>query len=265
MKNHSLALFPLAFAASFALGCSAGDVHEPEGESTSDLNAGTRIGTPYRTTAVVNLRSGASTSSAILSVIPSGVTVLSASAQPNGEWYGVTYGGKTGWVNGAYLERGANASSGTNGTRSSQAQSQMRNVLAYAQSHNSGASRGRCFEYVWRYLWSSGYGLIDNPDDAPDMESAYARNFAEYMNVNGNASRWGLERLNISNPYDAPMGAVVVVAAGSPGTSHPTAGDISIAAGGGVFVNDGPAMGYGGSGSAFVSGGGRVLGVYVPR
>ena len=30
------------------------------------------------------------------------------------------------------------------------------------------------------------------------------------------------------NPYNAPGGAIVVVAAGAPGTSNPTAGDISV-------------------------------------
>jgi SH3-like domain-containing protein len=229
---------------------------------SSDLTGGFPVGTRYVTTADVNLRSGPATSNAVLRVIPAGSVVLSASAQPRGVWYGVTFDGATGWVHGAYLQRDTGTGSAT---ISAAGQAQMRNVLAYARAHNSGASRGRCFEYVWRYLAASGYGLINDPGDAPDMPSAYARNFAEYMNENGNAARWGLQRLAIANPYDAPVGAVVVVAAGSPGTAHPTAGDISLAAGGGVFINDGPAMGYGGSRAAFTSGGGRVLGIYVPR
>lgn len=153
---------------------------------------------------------------------------------------------------------------GTSGA-SNQGKRQMLAVLDYALTHNSGASRGRCFEFVWRYLTSVGYGNLRNYGDAPDMPSQYARNFAEYMNANGNASRWGLTRLPLNNPYDAPAGAVVVVAPGSPGTSHPTAGDISIAAGGGRFINDGPYMSYGGSRAAFSSRGGRVLGIYTPH
>jgi peptidoglycan hydrolase-like protein with peptidoglycan-binding domain len=149
---------------------------------------------------------------------------------------------------------------------SAQGREQMRKLLEYAEANNTGASRGRCFEYVWKYMTSngSGYGKIRNYNDAPDMPSTYARNFAEYMNSNGNAERWGLRRLNITNPYDAPKGAIVVVAPGSPGTSHPTAGDIAIAAGNGRFVNDGPNMGYGDPAS-FLRNGGRVLGVYVPQ
>ncbi|HEX8702724.1 MAG TPA: peptidoglycan-binding protein [Myxococcaceae bacterium] len=148
---------------------------------------------------------------------------------------------------------------------SAQGREQMRKLLEYAEANNTGASRGRCFEYVWKYMTSngSGFGKIRNYNDAADMPSTYARNFAEYMNSNGNAERWGLRRLNITNPYDAPKGAIVVVAPGSPGTAHPTAGDIAIAAGNGRFVNDGPNMGYGDPAN-FLRNGGRVLGVYVP-
>jgi hypothetical protein len=172
------------------------------------------------------------------------------------EQYGGGYACTKKWCSG-----GATPSSGASSATSEQ---QMRAVVSYALLHNAGASRGRCFRYVWSYLTSSGYGKLHSYYDAPDMPSAYARNFAEYMNANGNAARWGLHRLPIDNPYDAPAGAVVVVAAGSPGTSHPTAGDISIAAGGGRFVNDGPNMSYGGSRAAFTSGDGRVLGIYAP-
>jgi peptidoglycan hydrolase-like protein with peptidoglycan-binding domain len=148
---------------------------------------------------------------------------------------------------------------------SAQGREQMRKLLEYAEANNTGASRGQCFEYVWKYMTSngSGYGKIRNYNDAPDMPSTYARNFAEYMNANGNAERWGLRKLNITNPYDAPKGAIVVVAPGSPGTAHPTAGDIAIAAGNGRFLNDGPNMSYGDPAS-FLRNGGRVLGVYVP-
>ena len=148
---------------------------------------------------------------------------------------------------------------------SARGQDQMNRLVSHADRNHGGASRGRCFEYVWRYLSSSGYGNIDEYGDAADMPSAYARNFAEYMNKPANAERWGLRRLSLTNPYDAPRGAVVVVAAGSPGTAHPTAGDISVAAGNGRFINDGPNMGYGGSAAAFTRGGGRVLGIFVPR
>jgi peptidoglycan hydrolase-like protein with peptidoglycan-binding domain len=161
---------------------------------------------------------------------------------------------------------GGVGNTGNVGNISAQGREQMRKLLEYAESHNTGASNGRCFEHVWRYMTSngSGYGKIRDYNDASDMPSTYARNFAEYMNQGGNAERWGLRRLNITNPYDAPPGAIVVVGPGTPGTSHPTAGDIAIATGKGRFVNDGPNMGYG-EPSRFKADGGTLLGVYVPQ
>ena len=143
------------------------------------------------------------------------------------------------------------------------AAAQMSRLLSIAESNNGGASRGDCFKYVWRYLVAAKYGKIRNHHDAADMKSDYARNFAEYMNSGSNAARWGLRRLSVTTPHDAPPGAVVVVGPGTPGTRHPTAGDIAVAAGGGRFVNDGPRMGYGPR-ERFLSDGGTLLGVYVP-
>ena len=257
---------------------------DPEVSSSEEALTGSyAVGTALQTTAYVNHRTGPSTSYSILQVIPPGTRVLSGSATPRSGWYGITWNGRTGWVHGDYLKAYASTapSSGSSGssspppsssgsvvagvTVSSVGLDQLRRIVPFADANNSGASRGRCFQYVWNYLWRSRYGTIDQYNDAPDMPSAEARNFAEYMNRNGNAARWGLQRVSLSNPYDAPRGAIVVVAAGTPGTAHPTAGDIAIAAGGGRFINDGPNMGYGGSRQAFINGGGRVLGIYVPR
>lgn len=141
---------------------------------------------------------------------------------------------------------------------------QMARIVAFAEANNGGASNGDCFKYVWRYIYQSGYGKIRNYHDAPDMKSDYARHFAEYMNSGDNARRWGLRRLSVASPYDAPRGAIVVVGPGTPGTRHPVAGDIAVARGDGTFINDGPRMRYGDP-SRFARDGGRLLGVYVPE
>jgi hypothetical protein len=254
-----------------SVGCSdAGGVGEEEpGEETSSEEALTgsyKVGTELFTTTDVNLRKDAGTQYAVIAVIPGGTRVLSASANPKNGWYGVTTSKGTGWMHGNYLTTKAPGGGSSTGawTISAKGQEQMERVVKFAYANNKGSSTGKCFEYVWSYLWKSGYGKIDDYNDAPDMPSAYARNFAEYMNQGNNAAKWGLQRLPITNPYDAPRGSVVVVAAGSPGTAHPTAGDITIAAGNGVFINDGPYMGYGGSRQAFINGGGKVLGIYAP-
>lgn len=54
-----------------------------------------------KTTANLNLRSGASTSTSILLTIPKGSTV--SVLKVSGSWTNVTYRGKTGWVSNAYL------------------------------------------------------------------------------------------------------------------------------------------------------------------
>lgn len=265
LRTSSLATLLLSIS-HLLVGCTAPLAEDTEEEGfTESAIGGTPVGTPLRVTAEVNHRAGPSPSAEVLQIIPRDTVVRSGSAHARAGWVGVTWNGKTGWVDGQFVERAGDAPpDATGGAISARGQTQMRAVLAYARANHSGASRGQCFNYVWRYLTSSGYGLLNDHGDAADMRSEYARHFAEYMNVKSNADLWGLRRLPIDNPYDAPAGAVVVVAAGSPGTSHPTAGDIAIAAGDGRFINDGPNMSYG-SRATFRSRGGRLLGAFVPK
>ncbi|MBU1105874.1 MAG: hypothetical protein KKB51_04320 [Candidatus Riflebacteria bacterium] len=153
---------------------------------------------------------------------------------------------------------------------SAAARKQMDDVIAYALANNRGASNGQCFNAVWEYLTRSSYGKLANWEDLPAMESGEARNFAEYLNASAkNLEEAGLKRIDtaltppITSPHDPriPNGAVIVVAAGSTGTAHPTAGDIVIKAGEGRFVNDGPNMDYGTADTWQ----GNLLGVYIPQ
>ena len=154
-------------------------------------------------------------------------------------------------------------------TPSEKGQSQMKRVVLHARNNHSGASRGYCFEYVWKYLYQSGgYGNISKHWDLPRMGSKYARHFADYMNASqSNLEEAGLVRLDnkkpaIMNPHDKriPDGAVIVVGPGSYGTRHKEAGDIVIKDGK-YFINDGPNMNYGTESSWY----GTLLGVYVPK
>ena len=121
--------------------------------------------------------------------------------------------------------------------------------------------KGKCYAAVKRHISNAGgYGNIRNIyKDARFQPQGEARNFAEVVNAKGPES-FGLERLSISNPYDAPEGSLVVVSAGSPGTRHPTAGDITVKGPGDRFFNDGE-MKYRGR-EAWPAKTGRVLGVY---
>lgn len=87
---------------SLLYGC-GGPVEEEIAADPAALTGSFPVGAPLRTTASVNLRSRPSLSGAVLTIIPAGTQVLSASANPQAGWYGVTWSGKTGWVSGRYL------------------------------------------------------------------------------------------------------------------------------------------------------------------
>lgn len=57
----------------------------------------------YKTTATLNVRSGAGTKYKVVTKIPSGTKVTSDAKQ--GSWYKVTYKGKTGYVSSSYLKK----------------------------------------------------------------------------------------------------------------------------------------------------------------
>ena len=95
---------------------------------------------------------------------------------------------------------------------------------------------------------------------------AEAHQFADYLNSGSNAADLCIKNVQSqysNNPYKAPNGAIVVVRAGTPGTAHPTAGDIAIATSSGDVFWNGGEMGYGGS-QNFPPGNSYVLGIYVP-
>lgn len=61
----------------------------------------------------LNLRSGPDTSYNVVTVLPGGATVTVTGAA-NNQWYPVTANGQSGWVDGAYISLGANASTSGN-------------------------------------------------------------------------------------------------------------------------------------------------------
>lgn len=142
---------------------------------------------------------------------------------------------------------------------------QRQRLLSIAESGGAGRPDGKCYMHVCQFLVRcGGYGRIKNPyTQFPGWALPLAHNFADLMNSQG-PGHWGLDRLSISNPYDAPAGAIVVVKAGSPGTAHPTAGDIAVADGNGRFYNGG-LMGYSGREGWKHSPTAHLLGAYIPR
>jgi hypothetical protein len=143
---------------------------------------------------------------------------------------------------------------------------QRAKMLGVARSGSAGRRPdGRCYFHVCQFfIQCGGYGKITNPyNQFSSKDLPVAHNFADLMNAGG-ARRFGIERMSMSNPYDAPAGSIVVVAAGSPGTAHPTAGDIAVADGHGNFYNGGM-MSYSGRAGWAASPRARLLGVYIPK
>lgn len=158
------------------------------------------------------------------------------------------------------MQNAIEAKSG-HGPLSGSAKKQMANLVRVAQSMSGGQSPGGyCLGAVQDMLEQVSYGKAGH---GAVQRFPYARNYAEFMNEGKRYEDYGLRKLDIDNPYDAPPGSIIVVRPGTPGTSHPTAGDIVVKGYGDTFYNDGE-MGYGGSGN-FPPGNDYVLGIYAPR
>ncbi|MBA3948060.1 MAG: hypothetical protein H0X37_26365 [Herpetosiphonaceae bacterium] len=146
-------------------------------------------------------------------------------------------------------------------------QPSMQRLLAMARADSVGKQPdGLCYTHVGTYLEQVGYGGIVVGGFAAAIPAPYwneAHQFADYLNLNNHVARLGLQRLVLTDPYAAPAGAMVVVRDGTPGTHHPTAGDIAVAGGNGHFYNGGE-MSYGGA-QSFVPGNSYVLGIFVPK
>ncbi|MDP3505946.1 MAG: SH3 domain-containing protein [Myxococcales bacterium] len=71
---------------------------------SSELTGGVAIGSTLKTTASLNLRTGAGMGFRVRLVIPQGARVTSINrSTPDGSWYNVRYNGIEGWVHGGYL------------------------------------------------------------------------------------------------------------------------------------------------------------------
>jgi hypothetical protein len=127
------------------------DQDELVGESTDEIRGSFPVGTKLQTTGPLNHRESPSPSARILQVIPRGTIVASASASPRAGWYGITWNGKTGWVDGKYLSK----PTATGGS------SDAAGVLSL---HGSGAIQ----------LWDQTFGRRDGADPLSNIRDAAA-------------------------------------------------------------------------------------------
>jgi peptidoglycan hydrolase-like protein with peptidoglycan-binding domain len=157
----------------------------------------------------------------------------------------------------AAMEKAAKAG-GVDGI-SAKGRHQMEALLNIAQRDSAGKRPdGKCLWHVGNYLDRTAYGKVGN-GQSPRLPMA--RDYGNWLNQHYKEK--GLKKLNLDNPYKAPPGAIVVVRAGTPGTHHPTAGDIVVVGKNGHFYNGGE-MGYGGS-QNFPKGNHHVIGIFVPQ
>ena len=110
--------------------------------------------TKARTTANLNLRKAASTSSSVLAVIPSGTVVGLASSTPTSGFYKVTYNGMTGYAHSGYLTPVTDSGSG-GGSVSVDGPASPANTIARAK-----AAVG------FSYWWGGGAWLASGPSSS---------------------------------------------------------------------------------------------------
>lgn len=91
---------------------------EETGDVSSELSGGVPIGTQLKTTAALNLRTGAGTGYKILHVIPDGATVVTVNrTSPVNGWYNIKHSGTEGWSYGAYLVKAGGGGGGSSTAR----------------------------------------------------------------------------------------------------------------------------------------------------
>jgi uncharacterized protein YraI len=107
--SGSLACLVLALACGPATSESDGELENANvGDET--LSGSLPVGTELAATGNVNLRSGPTTQSGVLEVVPSGSKVTIVTSEPQNGFYNVKHAGTTGWSSGKYYELTVSAS-----------------------------------------------------------------------------------------------------------------------------------------------------------
>ena len=158
----SFALLSLALSA-----CAASTPADDHGSATADQDAlitGVKAGATLVTTADVNFRSGASSSTTILDVLTKGTSVTALSTGATNGFYRVSYGGQTGFVYGKYLKLGASGggSAGSSGSGSAGSGSGNGNGSgATLDGLRSIASSSSCANVSWKDRGQAPKGYVE--------------------------------------------------------------------------------------------------------
>lgn len=134
-------LFALAIVVGVA-GCTAPAAEDESLSAGSAISGPQPAGTPLIATAPLNVRAEPDTSSAIIAVLPAGSRVTSASEEPRGGYYEITWGDTTGWVYGRYLERESSSGEAETSSDDAVSTSQVRIAEAAARARGMSTSAG---------------------------------------------------------------------------------------------------------------------------
>jgi uncharacterized protein YraI len=210
-------------------GCSAADADPDSEELTEDVNVKSEgvtgtfpVGTELIASGNVNLRSGASTGSSILRVVPVGAKVVVQETAPSGGFYKVKHDGVVGWSSGQYytLANGTDGSlpvgSELTATGNVNLRSGPATTYAVLDVVPSGAtvtvaqsapdSGYYKINYAGKVGWSSGkyYG---QPGEGGGSSSVNEAAIARAKSGTGFSYWWGHGRLRTEGPTAANKGS----------------------------------------------------------
>lgn len=180
-------------------------------------------GSTLRTTANLNLRSGASTGHRVLVTMPRGATVTVVNGNPsNSVWYNVRFGSTTGWAHGGYMDRvstgggtGGGSTGGISGSGRDRAMSVARSGVGFSYWWGGGAwdpngatssNRGSCSGSCPNCRHSGQYGAdcsgyVAKVWAVPSSNTDIRRNTHPYSTADfiSTNSRYPWRRVNRSN------------------------------------------------------------------
>jgi len=91
------------------------DENSDDDRGAESVSGPVAAGSSLKTTAALNLRTGAGTGYKILHVIPNGATVTVVDGNPKSGWYNIKHAGAVGWSYGVYLNKVASSGGSTGG------------------------------------------------------------------------------------------------------------------------------------------------------
>ncbi len=227
----------LLVAASFGCAPSGGEAHDSEqlagadedaASSDQGLSGSVPVGATLRATDGVNLRTGASTSSSVLRVVPDGATVTVQSSSPVNGFYQVKHNGTVGWSYGAYYdlqstpddggdEGNDDDSSGGSARSNAIARAKKAMGFSYWWGHGrykvesaSNASRGSCSGSCPSCSHSGNYGgdcsgLVAKAWQVPSSNTSLSTDAHPYSTAdfNQSTSQWSVISRDNLQPADA--------------------------------------------------------------